>query len=227
MPITFGEKRATRRGFVPGLTGPLPLRTLAAEKSLFSCDWIFARSQAGPLTQSVMDAIEGSPKIPAAGDAGLNCVIDVRVQRLMPGMFPSIPGWHCDGVPRPSYGAQPDFSLLNPYACHFTVIASTADDGVSRTEFLDEPIELTPAPGQPVWRELHRGIESRSPRLNTFRVVNGEIVEFDCLAPHRAMPTTTRGWRLFFRLSMQPNPPIKNAIPNAEQVYLLSEENGW
>lgn len=179
----------------------------------------------GPLTQEILDEIDLSREdIRAAFEYGLTPVIDVRVQRLMPGMYPSIPGWHCDAVPRKDYHSQPDFSLLHPASMHMTCLLSTSDN-VSNTEFLAVPFGMTFTDDEPVWKQLHKHIVKESMTSMTIRP--GWVYKFSSLTPHRTAPTVERGWRLFFRMSMYHNPPIVNKVPAAQQVYLLSEENGW
>lgn len=215
--------------FIPGLDRPLPISALAAEPSLFSATVEFALQSGGPVTRKIVEHLKDKPAVIRAIDAGLHPVIDVRVQRLMPGMYPSIPGWHCDAVPRGDYHAQPDFSKIHPDAVHFTTLVSTAEDGVSATEFLGTPIEVEFEDHLPVWQQLHRHIEARKDAEQhvIWRARNGEVFQFETLVPHRTTPTTTRGWRLFFRMSLYHNPPLMNGVPSQQQVYLLSEDNGW
>lgn len=198
---------------------------IAGEPSLFSCSLPEARRMGGPLVQKILDNIDLSREdIRAAFEYALTPVIDVRVQRLMPGMYPSIPGWHCDAVPRKDYNSQPDFDLLHPASMHLTCVLSTADD-VSNTEFIAQPFGMTFNDEEPIWKQLHKHIEANN---MTSKVIKpGWIYKFSSLTPHRAVATVTRGWRIFFRFSMYHNPPIQNKVPAAQQVYLLSEENGW
>lgn len=180
----------------------------------------------GPLVQSILNCINLSQQdFVAAFEESLTPVIDVRVQRLMPGMYPSIPGWHCDSVPRATYTSQPDFKLLHPHSFHLTCLLSTSEN-VSNTEFLDEEISVEFDEDSAIWRQLHIAIENAGP-LKKVVAAPGRVYKFDSLTPHRTMPCVERGWRLFFRLSMYHNPPIVNKVPAAQQVYLLSEENGW
>lgn len=201
---------------------------MAAETSLFSCSIEHARVKGGPITNEILDKIENfaSDDMRTAYAEGLHEVIDVRVQRLMPGMFPSIPGWHCDSVPRPNYFAQPDFSLLNPASFHITCIADTeGGQGIGNTVFLNEELLFEYNDLEPVWQQLHKKIEV-APR-RTFTVPSGRILKFSSKDAHKAVACTKRGWRMFFRMSMYKNPPLANAVTSQQQVYILSEENGW
>lgn len=209
----------------PGRTIP----ELAAEPSLFSCSLEQANALGGEITQEVLAAVLRSCPIQMklAYEAGLHEVIDVRVQRLMPGMFPSIPGWHCDFVPRSNYFAQPDFALLNSRSFHVTCLVDTDDTGIglANTVFLKDDIEFRFDAKSPVWRQLHQQIESGPHRIQY--VKPGCVIRFDSRTPHKAAACVRRGWRYFFRMSMHHNPPIVNKVSSCQQVYVLSEENGW
>lgn len=211
------------------ILGTRTIPELAAEPSLFSCSLEQADAMGGEITQDVLIAIRThcGAEMRAAYAAGLHEVIDVRVQRLMPGMFPSIPGWHCDSVPRSHYFAQPDFALLNPASCHFTCLVDTDETaiGIANTVFLNEPITFTFDNTQPVWRQLHQQIENGPHRV--WYAKPGMVVQFSSRTPHKATACVRRGWRYFFRMSMYHNPPIVNKVPSCQQVYVLSEENGW
>ncbi len=235
-PMSFGKVSFPKRSF-------FNIKAFNDEPSLFSCDLSSALRLGGPLTQAILLKLLQSPgcmSILGTGLAsGLSPVIDVRVQRLMPGMFPSIPGWHCDAVPRPGYATQPDFSLINPKSYHWTCILDTsidqANDGsisytsecvTSLTEFVRFKRECEFQDDVSVWKQLHRMIEANS-HLERMSVEPGVLYGFETLCPHRTIATLNRGWRLFFRLSLYHNPAFGNQVASTQQVYLLSEENGW
>jgi hypothetical protein len=208
--------------------GKYSVAELASEPSLFSCSMEHAEVKGGDIVRDILYRIRHAYRgaIEKAYAAGLYEIIDVRVQRLMPGMFPSIPGWHCDSVPRPNYFAQPDFSLLKPESFHITCIADTeGGNGIGNTVFLDEEIEFKFNEFKPVWQQLHHQIEMVPRRIRPIQ--SGQFVKFSSLDPHKAIACHTRGWRLFFRMSMYHNPPVTNGVPSQQQVYILSEANGW
>src|SRR5690606_10082560 len=74
------------------------------ETMLFGADLAFAQENGGEITKQVIDSL---PKFTVPDD--LHVVIDTRVNMLMRGYYPSIPGWHCDDVPRGENG-QPDLT---------------------------------------------------------------------------------------------------------------------
>lgn len=214
---------------VGDVQGHRQISEIAEEPSLFSCSLEHAQIRGGEITREVLTQVLAvcKPAMVAAYEAGLHEVIDVRVQRLMVGMYPSIPGWHCDAVPRADYFSQPDFSRVPPQGFHVTCLVDTDThgQGISNTAFLGERLDFTYDDTQPVWRQLHQQIEA-APRRVSY-VKPGRLMCFDSFTPHKTSPTRKRGWRYFFRLSMYHNPPVANGVPAQSQVYLLSEENGW
>lgn len=62
--------------------------------SLFNASLEDALRYGGELTRAALSAMS----IP--GDRK-HIIVDTKTHMLMPGMWPAIPGWHTDGVPRP------------------------------------------------------------------------------------------------------------------------------
>lgn len=207
----------------------LSLESFAAEPSLFSCSPVGVRSLGGTLSRMALGHVEHhyASEIRRAEKAGLSAVIDSRVQRLMPNQYPSIPGWHCDAVPRNSYHGQPDFDLINPSAFHVCVLLSSEPCGVSNTQYVDQHtvFKLFTEAGTSLYSQLHNEVERLKPTLLNVR--DGQFIKFTPYTVHRAMPTVRRGWRMFFRFSMYHKPPLENKIQSSMQVYQLSEANGW
>ncbi len=204
----------------------LDLVTFAQEPSLVSCSPIMVENSGGELAKVALHHVKQYYKqdILRAEKAGLSAIIDTRVHRLMPGMFPAVPGWHCDAVPRCSYHGQPRFDLIIPEQFHVIVTLSTEPKGVSHTEFVLDTIH--PKMGDnSVYHDLHREIVRIGPR--TEFIPDGTFVKYYPKTAHRASAAHRRGWRMFFRFSMYPKPPIENVVPNVQQVYLLSEDNAW
>lgn len=214
------------QSLVPSSIGVQPLEEIAEENSYFSCE---PRKVRGFISQQLVREVEEnfSVFIEIAREAGLSPIVDVRVQRLMPGMFPSIPGWHCDAVPRDSYFGQPCFDKINEKAFHVVCNISTQVAGVSQTEFFNEERLFTIEDPQKVYQDLHNQVEEVIDSQNSFLLPDSHLALFDPKTVHRATATKTRGWRMFFRYSMYPNPPIQNKKQNVEQVYILTTSNGW
>lgn len=206
----------------PGLQWPRPIEEVAAERSIFSETLDWSRANATPLVRQMLNAVYvvmGLYRPPS----GMHLVVDVRVQRLMRGMFASIPGWHGDAVPRASYHDQPDLHGVDPAVRHWLVHVATGD--VGGTEFLDEPCAIEIDHSEAVWRQAHLGVEEKGPRTREAR--RGEIVEFGQDALHRCVPTRERGWRILARVATMPTPPLRGRFADQQQVYVLSEANGW
>ena len=216
--------------FLLGYGAPFPKTTipmLAAEPCLFSCSEEGAALQGGLLTKIALKHIQAAfiHDIYKAKQEGLSAIIDVRVQRLMTGMYPSIPGWHCDAVPRCNYHGQPRFDLINPAAFHVALTLSSEPFGVSNTEYVVDPIRPKLYDNEHVYKDLHEQVEKIGPIVQT--MADNVFVKFTPKTIHRATPTRRRGWRMFMRFSMYHKPPIVNGVSGQQQVYLLSEKNGW
>lgn len=146
--------------------------------------------------------------------------IDTRLSMLMPGMYPCIPGWHCDDFYRPN-GGQPDLERAPP-AEHLVLILGNC----SRTRFVAEPMELPlPDAGEPIYRTMHRRIEMLSPR--TFQVESGQVWRFGPRAWHKGEPATEAGWRYFLRLTGSNHWTALNQRRTQTQVYLTEPFVGW
>jgi hypothetical protein len=195
------------------------------EPMIFSGDPNFAHHQGGPLTKEILRKVLKDEMYLAvamfANENDFHTVIDTRVTMTMPGMYPSIPGWHCDDVPRGKSHGQPVLHGINPFVQHFMVILSDQEDAVSCTEFVTEPFEVD-ADLANVWGSVDRAVERDKPK--TGFLSQGEIIRFNQEAIHRASITKTAGWRYFFRASVTHRKPA-NEIRKQVQVY--ASANGW
>ena len=199
------------------------------ELMFFGCniEFIRAREAQAPITNALIDEVLKQMAFEYYGKIGLPTdyiVVDTRVTMLMPGQYPSIPGWHCDDVPRTQ--GQPDFS--KPLNCqHYMCLVSANRDGIikcpSSTEFITSTHEFEINPLK-VWQSLHEQAELVEKK--TRFVKEREIVKFNQLAIHRASPAVSGGWRLFFRLSLTDRPPT-NEVRNQVQIYVDPNQAGW
>ncbi len=196
------------------------------EPMLFSCDLENARKLGGKITNDFIDQIQLSELYQnALLLENLNIVIDTRVTMTMPGMYPSIPGWHCDDFNRSIKYGQPDLENRDKRITHFMTIVSDSNDGVSCTEFITEPCTVS-LNKNAVWNSLDKNLESEKfKHLKRKKLVQGDIINFNQDSIHRASKTTSNGWRWFGRLSFTYRKPA-NEIRTQVQVY-ASAENGW
>lgn len=198
---------------------------IANETMLFGADTDFALRHGGPITQHVLSLID-LDVLHLAPEPGY-VVIDSRVHMLMPGQYPAIPGWHCDGIERANYVAQPDMTKLDNGRIHFTYHTSAGPHGferpVSSTCFLTYPCTLEVNPER-VWASVSEEL-SRLPVLGVGNSQDGQLMRFNSMTLHRASPAEARGWRYWFRASQYHTPP-KNQIRKQVQVY-TTLHGGW
>jgi hypothetical protein len=200
---------------------------LDKEVSIYSASPRYVLEHGGPIAKSF---VENIPKafLDEAANAGLNVVLDVRLHRLNVGEFPSVPGWHCDGDVRMSYQAQPE--LDRPHGKHIICSVSSHPEGVSNFEFVNVPVEVeidTEHPFRGFYAQVHEHVESK--HVSRVPSSDGIIYQMDSSTIHRPMPTKVRGWRLFARASMYHLGYLEGEgkISKQQQVYILSEGNGW
>jgi len=209
--------------------GLASIKDLEAEVSVYSATPEFVREHCGPIANKLMDQVPYW-YFAEAKDLGLFTNVDVRVHRLYPGDFPAYPGWHCDGEYRETYFSQPDMNRIK-VSKNITCTISSHENGVSNTQFLDEPFNFETddiSTEHTLWGQVHDAI-SRKKEIHVYDSDDGELILFDNWSLHRAMPTKIRGWRLFFRMSMwhKPNLGDGGMISKQEQVYKIVEGDGW
>ena len=184
----------------------------------------------GPLTKAILDAIKDTYEfrmlLESQGIKGYHPVIDTKSVLLMPGWYPCIPGWHCDGVIRNDRNSQPDtLTISEPiqhYTCYFT-----GDGEFSPTEFIEDPLVLNVNPEE-VWKSVDLGVKDAlsKGRVSVFAAKPGEIVKFNRSTLHRGVLATRRHWRYFFRLSFY-HMPAMNRFRHQVQVYPKDINGGW
>ena len=192
------------------------------EPMLYGASWNYARDHGGMLTQRVLNDIEQHvvKLIESHALKGYHPVIDTKSVMLMPGQFPCIPGWHCDGVIRKDANSQPNLATLNEDIQHFVCTLSTKID-LAPMLYLVDPLEVE-FDKNAVWSSVNRylGTVATQKSLNS-----GQILQFNRSTLHRGTAAKARGWRYFFRLSFY-HMPAMNRIRNQVQVY-LTDERGW
>ena len=151
-------------------------------------------------------------------------IVDSRTNHLTTGIYPSIPGWHCDNILRSDYNNQPDIvNVDNNPTYHFACLLCGYDVQVSGTEFLRDSVELDIDPDA-VFKSMNNRLSGME--LKTFKVRPNTIFSFDNKSIHRASKSTGYGTRTFFRLSLTKR-EVLNQILKQTQVYLDVNEAGW
>lgn len=200
------------------------IHTIKSEPMIFSGCPDFAVSNGGPMTREITRKLlehEMFRTVQMFAPDDFYVVIDTRVTMTMEGMYPSIPGWHGDDVPRSRTTGQPVLHGVNPLVQHFMVLVSDQPTVVSATEFISEEITLDVDLAN-VWGSVDKQINKIKPKTGFLEM--GEIVRFNQEAIHRASPTITPGWRFFYRASITHRKPA-NEIRKQVQVY--ASVNGW
>lgn len=216
---TLFQSRIDTIGNIPGIR---PVDEISIEPAFFSCSPEFILSQNCPLHIEILNAIRNTYTYKAAKNAalGLNELVDSRITQTMKGMYPSIPGWHCDNVPRNKDYNQPNLDAVDDRVQHFMCYLSSSAEH-SDTEFAvgEYSIDINKSD---VWGSLDRALVKDPPMYHFCK--EGEIVRFNQESIHRASPTLNPGWRLWLRLCFV-NRPIRNVIRKQVQVY--TSINGW
>ncbi len=204
--------------------GTVSQEVIAEEPMLFSASPEFASTYGGPLTAAALARMT-----PFMLDHALprrHWVIDTRSHMLMPGQYPAIGGWHCDGVPRAGYDGQPDVTKMRDDVWSIVVHLSTDPIGVSRTRFLTSNVDADVDPGG-VWASVHEQVGSPAGTDCATRTYpDGTFVAFTMPTLHRAQPALVRGWRWWMRASCYSTMPV-NKIRRQAQVYTVAEGAGW
>ena len=184
---------------------------------LYRCDLEFAEAQNNPELNRLLKAFNLSGKYKYIS-------IDTRSHMLMEGMFPCIPGWHCDDFYRTDdLNQQPDLERVHEVApaLHHMMVIGTC----SRTEFLTEDlqapgpelVQLDQGKNKPVYLWYDQMLESTQPK--TMFVEPGKIYTFGPTAFHRGTAATHNGWRYFIRITESNHRQPKNEIRYQTQVY--------
>lgn len=210
------EDKVKKMWFVPswdvvGRMEEYPQDTIRLEPMVFACNKSRAVAFGGIIMENFVDLLpEGK------------WIIDSKVTMLMKRMWPCIPGWHHDDVPRTRKDGQPDY--MNPRWNAAEHIATVIGDA-SLTEFIDQKVEL-PLPRSGTiyqkWDKLLGGM-----KLRTRQIRSGDLVAFEAQTLHRGMPATESGWRIFIRASIGSTRKFYNERRTQVQVYVDDPSLGW
>lgn len=165
-------------------------------------------------------------------------VVDVKTHLLQPGMFPAIPGWHTDGVPRggtmsPAKGAPDILMQNNQRSPRYHLMIMGAD---CPTVFMEERnVELV-VPDMPspdlykIISEQCRALHEKN-EITTVEIVPGLIYTWDWWELHTAQATRSSGWRYLIRVTesdyLEPQRDLNEIFRKQQQVFVASEQFGW
>lgn len=183
---------------------------IKAEPMLFNCTVEAARYLGGPITRAFIEIGDFTPR----------AIIDTRSHMLMPGWYPSIPGWHHDDVPRTRSDGQPDYDAPAYRSLHTLALVNGE---VCPTQFATGSISLPRVPlGGTIYREWHPLVEKavQDGSLTLMEAPSNRLIFFDWQTFHQGRPAVRSGWRWFGRASERTNRRATNEIRRQVQVYL-------
>ncbi|MDE8648156.1 hypothetical protein PXH69_24620 [Rhodococcus qingshengii] len=174
--------------------------------------------------------------MPIVGDKNY-ITVDTKVAYLMPGMSPSIPGWHTDGIPRgdslhprdkgvPNLEQHMKFPEAGPRYHLYT------SGWHCPTEFIVNPmqLEIPEDIGRDLYAHIDRKIEANKidPWLETLHTNPAHVYTWDSWNIHRALSATHTGWRLLVRVCECDvlAPRDEGYIRTQNQVY-VTRRIGW
>lgn len=189
----------------------------------YRCDYDFASKNSG---SELMECIIEHMAQTIEGSEFEYVSIDSKVTMLIPGIYPAIPGWHCDDFYRPDESGQPDLINVRQQAPqeHYMVCV-----GECQPEFLGThasgiiPINKTPN----TYKEYDRFINANIHRYDLLGCKSGQIYKFGPHDFHRTTKATKKEWRLFVRITLSNHREPLNEIRTQTQVYMDDPSIGW
>lgn len=192
----------------------------------------------GPITRAALGAMnfKGNRK---------HIVVDTKVNLLLDGFIPAIPGWHTDGVPRgeemdpggkgePNLRAQVENRVTSS---HYHLLVTGT---VSQTEFINIGLAMDLVSDRTLYKQMSEWVNNwlteemetwKQPRESLiFTAPENTVVEWDWWNIHQAVPAKGRGWRYLIRATetdhIAPRTNPAEFIRTQSQVYVPTEF-GW
>lgn len=199
------------------------------EAMFFNSSVEYAYNNGGPITRAFLSSL------PIGWAGG---VFDSRIHMLMPGWYPSIPGFHHDDVPRAkkvpvgthfATGGQPDYDNTSYLSEH---IMGLVNGAVCPTQFAVGKAEMPSVKDNEViykvWHPLVvKQIEDGL--LKSAEAPSLHLLKFDWQTFHQGRPAVGSGWRWFGRITRNSDRcnEVSNEIRHQVQVYLEFPMEGW
>lgn len=183
-------------------------------------------------------------------------IVDTKVNLLMKGMIPAIPGWHTDGVPRgadlkpggkgePNMLAQVKASMIEqaesdprdegfPRSSHYHLLVTGRH---SQTEFINNPMLLRYSNDRDLYENLTLEVDQYLADMDPedasemiFTAPEDTVIEWDWWNIHRAVEANATAWRYLIRVTetdnIQPRTSPNDFIRTQSQVYVPTAF-GW
>lgn len=158
---------------------------------------------------------------------GYHPVVDTKMVQLMPGQYPCIPGWHCDGVIRKDRESQPDLRTLGLEVPHYIVTISDILDASLHcgTDIMDSYKEMDEnlVDEEKVWKSVNEHFKDAQRVKDYFPGHNGMMYRITRSTLHRGQQCKARQWRYFYRLSFYHMPAMNK---ERKQVTVYADPNG-
>ncbi|CCI88662.1 phage protein [Yersinia phage phiR1-RT] len=163
-------------------------------------------------------------------------IVDVKTHLLQPGMFPAIPGWHTDGVPRggsmsPAKGS-PDINMQeNARAPKYHLMVLGIDCPTIFIKNRNVEVELLDTNLSSLYKSLTQKVKADINLYDTYEIEPGFIYEWDWWELHTAQAARQSGWRYLIRVTetdyFEPQTDLNQIFRRQQQVFLPSTEFGW
>jgi hypothetical protein len=213
--------------WVDTMQGDFPAATIELEPMFYRASYSFANSHAGSLTREFLRLLWKNAR-QLGVDESTPLVIDSRTHMLMRGMYPCVPGWHHDDIPRDTPDGQPNYDKPSYFSRHLMAVVD-ADDARTGSfpQFLSGNVDVPwPVPeGEIVYNAWDAHL--RAAGRQGVAVENRQVVSFSCSTFHRGMPAKSTGWRWFIRASWSTRVVPENKIRRNANVYLPLTAPGW
>lgn len=184
---------------------------------LYRCSLEFAKQQCNDQLNKLLDQIPAHPEYKHVS-------IDSRSHMLMKGMYPCIPGWHCDDFYRTAeYNDQPDLDNVDAEApaLHYLIVLGDC----SRTEFVKHDVAFfkslkeiyTQIGADPLYKYIDEELDKD--KFESILVEPNHLYTFGPTALHKGSAATHNGWRCFIRVTFSNHREPKNELRYQTQVY--------
>lgn len=212
-------------------------RDIKNTNSLFRADYETAVRLGGDITRAALSVMNLSSNYK-------HIVVDTKTHMLMPGMFPAIPGWHTDGVPRdvnlsPSGSASsgqgtPLIHLQEAQRSpkyHLMVLGNSCNTLFLKNREIN--LNLGVDTGRDLYKNMTQEIKAMINRseLETAEIETGFVYEWDWWEIHTAQAAKQRGWRYLIRVTetdyIEPSSDLNVVMRNQQQVYVDVNAFGW
>lgn len=228
MLVEFNRSRPVAGGYI----GEPSQDAIEGSLNLRQCSLEDAARYGGPITRAALGLLR-------LHEDRSYVTVDTKVNLLLPGFIPAIPGWHTDGVPRgddlnPGGKGEPRISAqaagLVPSSRYHLLVTGTH----SQTQFLYDPLSLEVEDDRNLYEKMTKDIEATFARSidvpTIYSAPSCTMVEWDWWNIHRAIPAQGRGWRYLIRVTesnfIKPRTDPADFVRTQTQVYVPTAF-GW